>query len=278
MYHGRSIPGFPKHPHRGFETITIVRDGLIDHSDSLGGRARYGAGDVQWLTAGHGISHAEMFPLIDAHRPNPTDFFQLWINLPAAKKRADPYFSMSWNEKIPRVHTQTDGEGDSLIRVIAGLYDGQTAPAPPPASYARQVDSDILILTIEMNGATQVTLPACLTSTTRALYTVAPSPVLINDEPLEGRRMAVLKSGAPHVLTSGPEGARLLLLQAKPIGEPVVQYGPFVMNTQAEIREAFRDYRVSEFGGWPWKRDDPVHGSSPQRFAQTPQGGREEPG
>ena len=78
-YHGQTVPGFPRHPHRGFETITIVRDGLIDHSDSLGGVARYGAGDVQWLTAGNGICHAEMFPLVETDKPNPTDFFRFGL-------------------------------------------------------------------------------------------------------------------------------------------------------------------------------------------------------
>ena len=112
MYHGQTVPGFPRHPHRGFETITIVRDGLIDHSDSLGGVARYGAGDVQWLTAGNGICHAEMFPLVETDKPNPTDFFQIWINLPAARKRVDPYFSMSWNEAVPKIHHVREGEGE----------------------------------------------------------------------------------------------------------------------------------------------------------------------
>src|SRR5690348_13504528 len=102
MYHGDVVPGFPQHPHRGFETVTVVRRGLIDHADSLGAAARYGRGDVQWLTAGKGIVHAEMFPLLDRSGPNPTDFFQLWLNLPAADKLADPHFTMLWADTIPR--------------------------------------------------------------------------------------------------------------------------------------------------------------------------------
>ncbi|HYN59579.1 MAG TPA: pirin family protein, partial [Rubrivivax sp.] len=102
MYHGLKVPGFPAHPHRGFETVTIVRRGLIDHSDSLGAAARFGGGDVQWLTAGRGIVHAEMFPLLDAGAPNPLELFQIWLNLPARNKMAEPHFKMLWSQDIPR--------------------------------------------------------------------------------------------------------------------------------------------------------------------------------
>jgi hypothetical protein len=110
MYHGERVPGFPAHPHRGFETVTIVRRGLVDHADSLGAAARFGGGDVQWLTAGDGIVHSEMFPLLDTAGPNPLELFQIWLNLPAASKRAAPHFTMLWAEDLPR-------------RVVAGEHD-----------------------------------------------------------------------------------------------------------------------------------------------------------
>src|SRR6478672_12420254 len=103
MYHGDTVPGFPSHPHRGFETVTIVRKGLIDHSDSLGATARFGGGDVQWLTAGKGIVHSEMFPLLDAQNANPLELFQIWLNLPAAGKMSEPHFTMLWSQDIPRL-------------------------------------------------------------------------------------------------------------------------------------------------------------------------------
>jgi hypothetical protein len=101
MYHGDVVPGFPQHPHRGFETVTVVRRGYVDHSDSLGATARYGEGDVQWLTTGAGIMHAEMFPLINPEGPNPLELFQIWLNLPPESKLVPAYFGMLWGEDIP---------------------------------------------------------------------------------------------------------------------------------------------------------------------------------
>ena len=103
MYHGSTVPGFPQHPHRGFETVTYVRTGFCDHSDSLGATARFGRGDTQWMTAGKGIVHCEMFPLLDHDGPNPLELFQIWLNLPAADKMVDPYFTMLWSHETPTV-------------------------------------------------------------------------------------------------------------------------------------------------------------------------------
>src|SRR5512133_2356500 len=134
MYHGQVVPGFPQHPHRGFETVTIVRRGLIDHSDSLGATARFGAGDVQWLTAGEGIVHAEMFPLLDRTRPNPLELFQIWLNLPGEDKMAPPHFTMLWSQDIPR-SIFTDGAGRRTeVTVVAGQIEQASAPSPPPRS------------------------------------------------------------------------------------------------------------------------------------------------
>ena len=120
MHHGTEVPGFPSHPHRGFETVTIVRKGLIDHADSLGAAARFGHGDVPWLTAGKGIVHCEMFPLLEVDRANPLELFQIWLNLPAAGKMAEPHFTMFWSEDIP-TQVEIDAEGRTThVSAIAG--------------------------------------------------------------------------------------------------------------------------------------------------------------
>ena len=106
MYHGKNVPGFPQHPHRGFETITYVRTGFCDHSDSMGATARFGRGDTQWMTAGKGIVHCEMFPLLKRDEPNPLELFQIWLNLPAEDKMVDPYFTMLWSHDTPTVVMQ----------------------------------------------------------------------------------------------------------------------------------------------------------------------------
>ena len=132
----RDVPGFPQHPHRGFETVTVVRRGLLDHSDSMGATARYGRGDVQWLTAGRGIQHAEMFPLVERQRENPVELFQIWLNLPIRDKMADPYFAMLWSHTVPKQIVR-DSEGRTTeIVMTAGHYGDVRAPSPPPSSWA----------------------------------------------------------------------------------------------------------------------------------------------
>ena len=123
MYHGDTIPGFPVHPHRGFETVTVVLQGLVDHADSMGAAGRYGNGDVQWMTAGKGIQHSEMFPLLNKEQENPLELFQIWLNLPQKNKIVEPHFSMLWGETIPKINFK-DGKGKSVeIIIVAGnLY------------------------------------------------------------------------------------------------------------------------------------------------------------
>jgi quercetin 2,3-dioxygenase len=271
MYHGEVVPGFPQHPHRGFETVTVVRSGLLDHSDSLGATARYGGGDVQWLTAGNGIQHAEMFPLIERQEPNPLELFQIWLNLPAADKMVAPYFSMFWNKSIPR-HKERDSSGRATeITIVAGRYGQITPPIPPPHSWAARPDSDVAIWTIKLDPGARFTLPAARPGTNRSLYFFRGSGLRVDGAAIANQHQIVLRGDRTLTLHAGAEDrseqVELLLLQGRPIGEPVVQYGPFVMNTDDEIRQAFADYRTTQFGGWPWRTPDPVHARDKGRFA-----------
>ncbi len=273
MYHGKVVPGFPQHPHRGFETVTIIRRGLIDHSDSLGATARFGPGDVQWLTAGGGIVHSEMFPLLDRVAPNPLELFQIWLNLPAEDKLVEPHFAMLWNEQIPRRYFK-DGAGLSTdVTVIAGTLAGQRPPSPPPRSWAARLESDVAIWTIRMDaGATWTLPPAAQPSAVRTLYFFRGSSMSVGGHPVSSHAAIGVRSDVAVVLEAGDDECDVLLLQGKPIGQPVVQYGPFVMNSAVEIQRAIRDYQRTGFGGWPWPDDDPVHAAGEGRFAKHADG------
>jgi redox-sensitive bicupin YhaK (pirin superfamily) len=274
MYHGLQVPGFPSHPHRGFETVTIVRKGLIDHSDSLGAAARFGGGDVQWLTAGRGIVHAEMFPLLEREAANPLELFQIWLNLPARSKFVPPHFTMLWSEQIPHAE---GADGGTQITCIAGRYVDAlttlTPLAPPPDSYASQDDSDLAIWTLRMLPGARWTLPAATGSgTRRKLYFFKGASMTIGGQSLNDATAIELRASADVELVNGPTTSELLMLQGKPIGEPVAQYGPFVMNTEQELKQAYADYQRTAFGGWPWPDSAPVHGGERARFARHADG------
>jgi hypothetical protein len=272
------VPGFPQHPHRGFETVTVVRRGLIDHADSLGATARYGAGDTQWLTAGGGIVHAEMFPLVERARPNPLELFQIWLNLPSRDKFVAPHFSMLWRESM-RAHAARDAGGRlTTVTAVAGVIGDAKAPAPPPHSWARRPDNHVAIWTINLAPHAQWTLPPTAPGMNRALYVFRGMGLRIGGRPVSAGTRAQVRPDAAAALANGPATTELLMLQGRPIAEPVAKRGPFVMNTAQEIDQAFSDYRRTGFGGWPWPSHGPVHPRAEGRFAQHADGRRERAG
>jgi len=288
MYHGDKVPGFPAHPHRGFETVTIVRKGLVDHADSLGATARYGEGDVQWLTTGSGVQHGEMFPMVHEDQDNALDLFQLWLNLPAKRKMAAPDFTMFWAHDIPHV-VQTDEQGRrSEIEVIAGDYapvdvaaaGGQSlikALTPPSASWASEPGADVAIWILRLEPGASLVLPAASREARRALYLTTGKTLTVAGRVFNHSVMLEVRADASAPLFNhGTEVIEVLLLQGKPIGEPVVTHGPFVANTQQELVQAIRDYQRTEFGGWPWPSRAHTHGRA-DRFAQHPDGRVEKP-
>jgi hypothetical protein len=300
MYHGDHVPGFPQHPHRGFETVTIARQGFIDHSDSLGAAARFGAGDVQWLTAGRGIVHAEMFPLLRTDADNPVELFQIWLNLPAKNKMAEPHFTMLWREQLPVV-THTDALGKRTeVTVVAGAYADTKPLSPPPHSRASDPESEIAIWAIRLQAGATWTLPSY--RSTSAPPNVAQASTNETDEVEVGRILYFFKGNELRVgnervkpgglllrpdldltLEAGDADVEILMLQGRPIAEPVAQQGPFVMNTRRELEQAFSDYQRTRFGGWPWPDHGPVHTAASgraedrSRFARHPDGRMEEP-
>ena len=242
-----TVPGFPGHPHRGFETVTIVRKGLIDHSDSLGATARFGGGDVQWLTAGKGIVHAEMFPLLDPTAPNPLELFQIWLNLPARSKMAAPHFTMLWAEddSAPSrcrttpaattevaVHRRADRRRPGVAAAAAAArLVGRRRPTPT----SRSGRSGWRRARAGRCPPRPARRPAACSTSSRAMRVASPAATV------NGRAAIELRAGAAvELVNAGDAVAEFLLLQGRPIGEPVVQYGPFVMNTPGRDRADHR--------------------------------------
>jgi len=272
MYHGEVVPGFPQHPHRGFETVTLARRGYIDHSDSLGAKARFGKGDVQWMTAGRGVVHSEMFPLVEGDGPNPTELFQIWLNLPAADKMVEPHFTMLWADTIPRHEIVDDRGAVTVVTVVAGAIGDEVAAKPPPKSWAARPESDIAIWTLEMQPGAVCALPPASPGSHRTLYFFEGSEVRIGGHRVSAHGVVEVRPDVELQLTNGADASQLLLLQGRPIGDPVARHGPFVMNSQAEIHTAIQDYRRTQFGGWPWPSDAPVHPRAEGRFAKHADG------
>src|SRR5450432_34934 len=218
MYHGQTVPGFPQHPHRGFETVTIVRRGFIDHSDSLGASARFGSGDVQWLTAGGGIVHCEMFPLLQKDQPNPLELFQIWLNLPGKDKLVEPHFSMLWDKAIPRASFLDEQGRETQVTVVAGRLGDAAAPPPPPHSWASRADADVAIWSLRLAPQALFTLPPTLASTVRTLYFFKGTTILVDGERLSSHAAVQVRSDQQIVLENGPVESELLMLQGRPIG------------------------------------------------------------
>ena len=276
MYHGKTVPGFPGHPHRGFETVTVVRKGLVDHADSLGAAGRYGNGDVQWMTAGKGVQHSEMFPLLEKEKENPLELFQIWLNLPKARKMVDPHFKMLWSDSIPKyVHTDINNLKTS-IEVIAGKIGETKAPACPPNSWANDPLNEVAIWNIKIEANGSWTMPKTSVGINRNLYFYEGSSLLIAGKTIPKYSAVNVLPEYDLVIKAGAEPVSILVLQGKPIAEQVIQYGPFVMNTKEEIQQAFEDYHQTQFGGWPWSRYDQVHDRSKGRFAKHADGTLEE--
>jgi len=219
------IAGFPEHPHRGFITFTYMLDGHMEHRDSMGNRGDLKAGGVQWMKAASGVIHSEM--------PQQTDGlmrgFQLWISLPARDKMSDPAYQEFSSAAIPEVALDA-----GRVRVLAGEFGGVRGVIEDSAT-------DVLYLDVTLAAAARFSLP--LSGTRNAFVYVFEGAARLAGQELQTHNLAVLGTGDTVDIVAGEEGARFILVAGRPIGEPVVQYGPFVMNTREEIEQAFADYR-----------------------------------
>jgi redox-sensitive bicupin YhaK (pirin superfamily) len=267
MYHGSNMPGFPYHPHRGFETITINKEGVVDHTDSLGAAGRFMGGDVQWMTAGSGIQHSEMFPLVNQNKDNPLEIFQVWLNLPKASKMVDPHFKMLWKEDIPVVEHKDASGNTTIVDVIAGKLETTQAVDPTPNSWAAKTDNAVAVYTVKMSPKAVWTLPKTDASANRSIFFYKGDEVEVAGQSIGSAAIIEAAAGEDIEIKNGSEDSYFLILEGKPINEPVVQHGPFVMNTQEEIRETMKEYGKTQFGGWPWAEREVAHPAEKGRFA-----------
>ncbi|GAB3386843.1 pirin family protein [Lysobacter fragariae] len=227
--------GVGQHPHRGFETVTIVYDGEVEHRDSTGNGGVIGPGDVQWMTAGAGILHEEFHSRGYAERGGPFEMVQLWVNLPAKDKMAKPGYQGITDARIPAVPLADDA---GRVRVIAGTFEGFEGPA--------STFSPMNVWDVRVNAGKTVQLPQEEGWTVQVV--VLAGTVEVNGTVLREKQMATLSTDGTGVAIEANNDAKLLLLAGEPIDEPVVGYGPFVMNSQAQIAQAIADFNGGKFG------------------------------
>lgn len=224
------IAGFPMHPHRGIETVTYIIKGKVKHKDTLGNSGSIGIGDVQWMTAGGGIMHEEMPQPV----PGGMTGFQLWVNLPAKDKMMKPRYQDVLTNDIPTVKRSNGVE----IKVIAGEIDGVSGPV-------KEIIAEPVYLDIKMSPKTifEYNLP----EDHAVIAYVFTGACVFGEEYINSPKLVVLGEGDTISVSTGEKSGRFLLMAGKPINEPIARYGPFVMNTQAEIQQALQDLRNGTF-------------------------------
>jgi redox-sensitive bicupin YhaK (pirin superfamily) len=229
--------GAPDHPHRGFETVTYVLEGEVMHEDSAGHRGTIRPGGVQWMTAGGGIIHSETPSAAVMEQGGRAHGFQIWVNLPARLKMTRPRYQELAAEQIPSAQSP---DGLATVKVIAGEAFGVRA--------AIDTHTPIVYQDISLKPGADVTLG--LDAAQRGLVYVFQGGALVGDagKPVNDGQLAVLGAGNAVRLRAAPEGGRMLLLAGVPLNEPVARYGPFVMNTQSELMQAFQDYQSGRMG------------------------------
>lgn len=229
------LAGFPAHPHRGFETVTYMLDGHMQHKDHLGNTGDLSPGDVQWMTAARGIIHSEMPQQTEGRMRG----FQLWLNLPAAEKMKPASYRDIPSAQIPSAPL----DGGGTARVIAGQLVQDTGVTGGPVSGGT---TDPLYFDLHVDANAQVSVP--VSSGHNAFVYLYEGSASIDERPIVLRGAALLSDGDALLVRAGESGARMLLIAGKPLHEPVVQYGPFVMNTREQIEQALAYYQSGNFG------------------------------
>lgn len=227
--------GVGPHPHRGFETVTIAYKGKVAHHDSRGGGGVIGEGDVQWMTAGSGLLHKEYHEEEYNKQGGPFQMVQLWVNLPAKDKMTTPKYQAITNAEMGRVALENGGE----VEIIAGEFGGVTGPAT--------TFSPVHLYNLKPKAGEQIDL-SFPSGYTTAILAIEGSAMLNNSEKLPTNQLALFERDGEDIHVEALEDSILLVMSGEPLNEPIAQYGPFLMNTRAEIAEAIDDYNTGKFG------------------------------
>jgi len=233
---GNEKRGVGAHPHKGFETVTVAYQGELEHRDSSGGGGRIGAGDVQWMTAGNGIVHEEFHSKDFTRKGGPLQMVQLWVNLRAQDKRAQPGYQTLLNAQIPEVQLR---EGAGTARIIAGEFAGQKGPT------TTFTPINLWDVNLRSGKSTELPLPDGHTTT----FLVLSGEVVVNGgQAVREGDLAIFERSGDGITVTARQDTKLLLMDGEPIAEPIVGQGPFVMNSRAEIQQAFEDYQLGKMG------------------------------
>jgi len=246
MYHGRVVPGFPMHAHWGYETITIAEKGFVDHFDTEMNHGRFGDGDMQWTLASSKYEHNEMYPLLDQENDNPVQITQIVVNIPLERKNQGNSVRNVWSEDIPEI----TGDG-YRVTVYCGEYGGKSLYSPNENSWA-VAENGVRILRIVLDAGASLTFDPAADGVTRNVYqTEGKGARLDSVEITEGTRLKV-KPGCGFTIEAGKEPAVFWLLEGKPIGQTMAQFGPVILDNIDNVRAAMDDIRKNEFQEWKW--------------------------
>lgn len=214
--------------------------------------------------------------MFNRDKPNRLELFQIWLNLPRAKKFVEPHYAMLWNESIPKFVKRDKYGRETRIEIVAGSLDGLAAPDPAPDSWAADPFNEVAVWYFQMESDAEWIIPPASEGINRTLYFFEGDQIRVNGMAIQAGHLAVVSAHQNMIIVNGKADGRFLMLQGRPIHEPVVNHGPFVMNTQEEIQQAYQDYQETRFGGWPWPRHDQIH-SQRARFAKHTDGREELP-
>ncbi len=270
MYTGKVTPGFQLHSHWGYETITVVSQGYVDHFDSIGNQGRYGNGDVQWITAGGRYHHCEMYPLVHQDKDNPQLVTQILLNLPLSEKNTEPVVRTIWKEELSVI----EGAGWKTT-VVVGEFGGKKGIEPPKNSWASDPNHHVLILRIEMEAGAAIEIPSS-GSVNRNIYSTE-GPISVDDVPFPKRTRLKMDPSATVTVRMGDTPSEVWVLDGDPIDEKQVSWGPVILGTSKEVRDANNIIRQKEREEWPWQYVNQKQPLGTERFFRSADGSESRP-